>query len=893
MAGLRYVYRLFVILEYLSVVLVLAQNPVEEKTTFEAAFQGRCGHGSPCEQLCYELHDGMYECDCKDGYILHKNGYSCAELNSTSPSTSELGELVDEAESDEANADNADDEDAVEDILYMRGATFTIHLDAPAENSTADATKINEGNGADRIELRATSQGPNLEQKLPSTMESIASTEPACSLDCGPAGNCYVEQSRGDEVDVVIEDDDDGIVDLEGNTVNLRRKQGTFRQRCQCPLGRGGDRCQLEAEVRSPRFTGSGWLAFPALRAAYKHVQLELEFRPEAWDGVLLLAGERDDLQGDFMALILHHGFIEFRFDCGSGVGTVRSTETVKLNEWNTLSVYRHRWDAWIQLNQEKRVEGRSKGLFSRITFREPLFVGGPGNTTGLERLPVRTGFKGCIRHLEANEHHYRFPLAPQGDAANGFDVEECTADRCSKVPCSHGGKCLTTGGDTAVCLCPLGYTGDLCETRVDLQVPSFNGSSYLRYPGLADTSLSWLELSVTLKPTAPDGVILYNGHHSDATGDFIALYLSSGHVQFTFDLGTGPATLRSENPVRLGEWVEVRVSRTGRLASLKVEEDPAQEILAPGAFTQLSLPLNLYLGGAPSSDMYSPKMKTTASFVGCIQTIVLNNREVGILAEALGGVNVGNCGHACEARPCGDAECRPLRERFTCRCRPGVPHPCPAPDDYTRLVQPPARISSNAVTQSVRYERAVPSFTGSESYLHYNDADTMKRIISYRVDINMRFRASSSSGLLLWSGRQSDSQEQRDENDDFLALGLDHGYLTLAYNLGSGEAVLRYNLTRLDDDLWHRIRAVRNEQWASLVVDSGTGVSASSPGQLRQLNTDTGLYVGGAPDIVRTTGGRYAKGIVGCISDLVLDSDFSVALSSPAQATNTHSCIP
>jgi len=83
-------------------------------------------------------------------------------------------------------------------------------------------------------------------------------------------------------------------------------------------------------------------------------------------------------------------------------------------------------------------------------------------------------------------------------------------------------------------------------------------------------------------------------------------------------------------------------------------------------------------------------------------------------------------------------------------------------------------------------------------------------RIISYRVDINMRFRASSSSGLLLWSGRQSDPQEQRDENDDFLALGLDHGYLTLAYNLGSGEAVLRYNLTRLDDDLWHRVRAVR-----------------------------------------------------------------------------------
>ncbi|XP_053985558.1 pikachurin-like [Hylaeus volcanicus] len=897
MAELR-VCRFLVILAYLAVVLVLGQNPVEEKTTFEAAFQGRCGHGSPCEQLCYELHDGMYECDCRDGYILHKNGYSCAELNSTSPSTSELGELIADVENDELNKDTDDDEDAVEDILYMRGASFTIHLDPLPENNTVNSTKSNDETGAtlDRVELRATSQGPNLEQKLPSTMESIVITEPSCSLDCGPAGNCYIEQSRGDDVDLGdddsdnVDDDDDASMsmDLEGNDVAPRRKQGSFRQRCQCPLGRGGDRCQLEAEVRSPRFTGSGWLAFPALKAAYKHVQLELEFRPEAWDGILLLAGERDDLQGDFMALILHHGFIEFRFDCGSGVGTVRSTQTVRLNEWNTLTVYRHRWDAWIQLNQEKRVEGRSKGLFARITFREPLFVGGPGNTTGLERLPVRTGFKGCVRHLEANEHRYRFPLAPQGDAANGFDVEECTADRCSKVPCSHGGKCLTTGGDTAVCLCPLGYTGDLCETRVDLQVPSFNGSSYLRYAGLADTSLSWLELAVTLKPTAMDGVILYNGHHSDATGDFIALYLSSGHVQFTFDLGTGPATLRSEKPVRIGDWVEVRVSRTGRLASLEVEDDPPQEILAPGAFTQLSLPLNLYLGGAPSTDMYSPKMKTTASFVGCVQTVILNRREIGILAEALGGVNVGNCGHACEARPCGDAECRPLRDRFTCRCRPGMPHPCPAPDDNTILGASPVKS-----IVGTRYERSVPSFSGSESYLHYNDADTMKRIISYRVDINMRFRASSSNGLLLWSGRQADPQEQRDKNDDFLALGLDRGYLTLAYNLGSGEAVLRYNLTRLDDDLWHRVRAVRNEQWASLVVDSGTGVSASSPGQLRQLNTDTGLYVGGAPDIVRTTGGKYVKGIVGCISDLVLDSDFSVALLSPAQATNTHSCIP
>lgn len=40
-------------------------------------FKGRCGHDSPCQQLCYELHDGMFECDCKTGFTLHDDGYSC------------------------------------------------------------------------------------------------------------------------------------------------------------------------------------------------------------------------------------------------------------------------------------------------------------------------------------------------------------------------------------------------------------------------------------------------------------------------------------------------------------------------------------------------------------------------------------------------------------------------------------------------------------------------------------------------------------------------------------------------------------------------------------------------------------------------------------------------
>lgn len=67
---------------------------------------------------------------------------------------------MEEIENDELNKDTDDDEDAVEDILYMRGASFTIHLDPPPENTTTNSTKINDETGAplDRVELGATSQ---------------------------------------------------------------------------------------------------------------------------------------------------------------------------------------------------------------------------------------------------------------------------------------------------------------------------------------------------------------------------------------------------------------------------------------------------------------------------------------------------------------------------------------------------------------------------------------------------------------------------------------------------------------------------------------------------------------------------------------------------------------
>lgn len=223
------------------------------------------------------------------------------------------------------------------------------------------------------------------------------------------------------------------------------------------------------------------------------------------------------------------------------------------------------------------------------------------------------------------------------------------------------------------------------------------------------------------------------------------------------------------------------------------VDNQPYTEVLSPGAFTQLSLPQNLYLGGVPGYDTISSEINIKNSFVGCVQKVAINGVQVSILAEALGGVNVENCPHPCIARPCGDdGLCIPNMDYFTCECKPGFR------DQLCSQSNP-------TTTDSVMEETPIPSFGGKDSYLHFSDSKTINRLKSSPLDVNMRFKMSSRDGLLLWFGLVKE-----DTAKDFFAIGIERGSLVLRYNLGTEEMVIRYNDTRVNDNLWHRVKAIR-----------------------------------------------------------------------------------
>lgn len=77
------------------------------------------------------------------------------------------------------------------------------------------------------------------------------------------------------------------------------------------------------------------------------------------------------------------------------------------------------------------------------------------------------------------------------------------------------------------------------------VHIPHFSGHSFLEFPGLNRSVLAYTEVEIVFKPTSTEGLVLYNGFSRDRKGDFLSLAMKDGHLEFRFDLGTGPAEIR------------------------------------------------------------------------------------------------------------------------------------------------------------------------------------------------------------------------------------------------------------------------------------------------------------------------------------------------------------
>lgn len=79
--------------------------------------------------------------------------------------------------------------------------------------------------------------------------------------------------------------------------------------------------------------------------------------------GLILYNGQQKGGSGDFVSLGLNQGFVEFKFDVGSGTATIKNNRPLTMGQWHTVKLTRSRKDGQFCLVLDRsRLLGSSLG---------------------------------------------------------------------------------------------------------------------------------------------------------------------------------------------------------------------------------------------------------------------------------------------------------------------------------------------------------------------------------------------------------------------------------------------------------------------------------------------------------------------------------------------------
>ncbi|PIK51277.1 putative basement membrane-specific heparan sulfate proteoglycan core protein-like [Apostichopus japonicus] len=397
---------------------------------------------------------------------------------------------------------------------------------------------------------------------------------------------------------------------------------------------------------------------------------------------------------GDYIALVLLDGKLVFQYDSGSGPAIIVSNRTSQPSMVHHRS-HRLAKEGSLVVNEGIAVKGISPGSSRGLNLQLPLYLGGVNDFIDIPRsLGIQKGFVGCITEVELNGEPFDLVTSAIGNSnvQECTDIAPCEKEPCengatcltisnslykcvcteeytgihcetlvgpclSAEPCENGGSCLPIGADAYQCMCPLGFSGLNCEKNVTLEDGAyFSGSGYLTLPKMTiprrrGTSSDKEVLSFRFRTTDTDGLLLFQGAPEGEDGlrqDFIAISLKGGYIEFSYNLGSGPAEIVSRSRVNNGQEHTVVVSRMRKEGMLMI--DDGAEILgeSQGTLQMLNIQGNLYLGGAPDINLLTGSRFTEGAEV-CINDLIVQVGDmdpvsVNFKDSAEGGVNVADC---------------------------------------------------------------------------------------------------------------------------------------------------------------------------------------------------------------------------------------------------------
>uniref|UniRef100_A0A672IFL9 Protein eyes shut homolog n=1 Tax=Salarias fasciatus TaxID=181472 RepID=A0A672IFL9_SALFA len=704
---------------------------------------------------------------------------------------------------------------------------------------------------------------------------------------------------------------------------------------CQCPIHFTGTFCEKDSTVYIPSFDGTSYLELQPLafllqrsgdssnqRAAVKDraVFLSLTVKTRSTQGTILYTQEQN-FGDQFLHVFLQDGSPVAQLGCGgSHVLNAAAAQNINNDKWTpitiryNLPVGKQGGSCMIEIAADNgtalRLEEYMSHPVSEGTFG-PIFLGDVSSHWEMHGASARGGrrFIGCIRDLQVNSKE----IYLAGEAVRGRNIKNCDPPVCQHLPCRNGGTCVSDSEDwfcecpplytgrlcqlsacerspcsrgatcipksplEAVCLCPYGRQGLLCDQPVNITRARFGGSdefgytSFVAYSSIPSLSLFYeFRLRFTLANNSSavrDNLMLFAGQkgRGEDGDDFLVLGLRAGRVVHRFNLGSGVATIVSD---RLSNQIGVHTVTFGRSKKtgwLQVDGQRNKTGLSPGPLVGLNVFNQLFVGGY---NEYTPELlplgsRFRHSFQGCIfdmQFRTRRDRKFQALAHPAFGRSVGQCG----VTPCAHVRCSnggtcvDSGSSVYCQCPFGwkgalctetvsvcdVEHsPPPLCADGSTCIPLPSGYTCQCPlgTAGVYCQKAVSI---SDPYFSANQSSWMSfplLSLRHRTVVQLQFQPLSPDGILLYTAQHLSSRA-----GDFLCLSLTSGFVQLRYDLGDGARALQ-SVEKVDlrGRTWHTVKAGRIGNRGFLSVDGQEAEEDETAG-MSTLDVTTDLFVGG-----------------------------------------------
>ncbi|XP_047106165.1 agrin-like [Schistocerca piceifrons] len=739
-----------------------------------------------------------------------------------------------------------------------------------------------------------------------------------------------------------------------------------------------------------PSFDGQAYIEMKRLKAHNK-LNIEIEFITYANDGLLLYNQQKEDGTGDFVSLAIVQGHVEFRYNLGNGAVRLTSAERVTLGRVHVARARRYHRDGLLRLDDGPEVVGQSQGPLRALNLELSAYLGAvPTNHSRVfENVGTARGLVGCVRRLRLGQQTV---VLEEGGALvlRSSGVRQCGRSPCAHLPCQNAATCSPTGDDTFHCDCPPQFTGPYCESKTnscawspcvagswcevspeggftcncgptsiklpcydfdaenqEAFVPEFDGNSFIELPRLEGVGKAFA-MELWFLTRAVDGVLLYSGQRLDGKGDYIALVLVSGYVQFHFELGSGPGKTVTTNRITLNQWHSVKVSYMDREGTLQLDDGPTATGMSGAPLNELNLDLPLYIGGLPAT-MYTGVIPLP-NLVGAVQRLVVNGQILENLGEGVASVSRWS-GPPCTAHTClhGGA-CQPRLNSFLCRCPARFRGPrCQYVDTEGATDSTPVKFTGNtyvklslaadtSINGSMKHlvnETFVYSdnqggnernleITGNDIYEHsdyyeedkdddesdiggnhFIEGDTSFspekqadfKNLAYRSlpvgEINGRFfhyevtfHTMEASGLLLWNDRKIRHRS------NYVALAISDGYLELRYRLGKTKysASLQSKVYVSDGGI-HTVVAEIHWKYSFLQVDDEHPKQKFTKGNNIRRSLAQDIWIGGMGSLPSGLPTAYYSGFLGCMHRLVAQKELIDLQSGEASNITLSQC--